>query len=155
MSGKISVVLFGHSFPARLLRHVREQQNATSVSSLLGLDEKYTVFVDGHSGLTYGRLLGSLPHYVGKMKEKSVDILVVDLGTNDLCSQENTPEKVVQMALGFIDSLNPRGVTPRCTVFLSVIQRSVISRRGQVACSTFNHRARTLFHSISTGSMFL
>ena len=142
MSGKVSVVLFGHSFPARFLRHVREQNSDTSVSSVLGLDDRYSVFVDGHPGLTYARVLDSLPHYVRRMKEKSVDLLIIDLGTNDLCNHENTPETVVQMALKFIDSLVPQGVTPQHIVFLSVIQRSAISRRGQVACSTFNHRVR-------------
>lgn len=145
MSEGTSVVLFGHSFPARLARYIRNQQK--QVSDFLGLGPEYSVVIDGHPGLTYARAIGSFNHYTQRMKRVAVDILLIDLGTNDLCDMLTTPGEVVKRATRFLNLLTENGISPKHVVFLSVIQRSVITRRGQVAVSTFNHRVRR-FNSI-------
>ena len=76
------------------------------------------------------------------MNTKLFDILRVDLGTNDLCGPDNPPEVVLQKVSTFLDHLTSNSITPQKIVFLSVIRRSSISRPGQVACSTFNHRVK-------------
>ena len=43
MSGQKSVFLFGHSFPARLLRQARDQH--TEPKKLIGLSNRFTIFV--------------------------------------------------------------------------------------------------------------
>ena len=119
MSDKTRVFLFGHSFPARLLRQSRDQ--GRSVSELMSLNDHITIFVEGHPGLTFARIFDSLPHYLSKMKARPMDILLLNLGTNDLCHVENVPELVVAQALKFLDGLKANDVIPKCIVFLSVL----------------------------------
>jgi hypothetical protein len=140
MSAKTRVFLFGHSFPARLLRQSREQRK--DVSAFMSLNDNFSIFVEGHPGLTFARVFDSLPYYFAKMRSKPIDILLVDLGTNDLCHPDNLPDVVVDQALRFLDELKSNNIAPKRTIFLSVIKRSVISRSGQVSCSTFNHRVK-------------
>ena len=66
------------------------------------------------------------------------------MGSNDLCDSNCPPEVVLQNVDTFLDHLKSHGVTPQKFVFLSVIRRTVISRSGQVSCSTFTHRAKKL-----------
>ncbi len=106
------------------------------------MSSRFTIFVEGHPGLSFGRIFDNLSHYLSIMKTKLFDILVVDLGTNDLCDSDNPPEVVIQKVLTFLDHLKSNNITPQKIVFLSVIRRSSISRPGQIACSTFNHRAK-------------
>ena len=108
----------------------------------MNLNDHFTIFVEGHPGLTYGRIFDSLPHYLAKMKTRPIDILLIDVGTNDLCHPDNLPEIVVDQALKFLDELRSNHIKPKRILFLSVTKRSVISRPGQVTCSTFNHRVK-------------
>ena len=140
MSRKTSVFLFGHSFPARLLRQSRERR--IDPKTLVGLSNRFTLFVEGHPGLTYSRIFDNLSHYLALLKSRTIDILLVDLGSNDLCDPGCPPEVVLQNVDRFLDHLESHGVTPQKIVFLSVIRRTVISRSGQVSCTTFNHRAK-------------
>ena len=140
MSAQISVFLYGHSFPARLMRQAQEQ--GKNAKSLLGLNDHFNIFVEGHPGLTYRRILGNLPHYFSELKSKSFDILLIDLGTNDLCNPDDPPEILLQHVVQFIDQLRAHDISPQKVVFLSVIKRFSISRRGQVSLTTFNHRVK-------------
>ena len=126
MSEKTSVVLFGHSFPARLARQARKA--GVDAETFIGLSDRFTIFVEGHPGLTFSRIFGSSADYLSKLRSNVIDILVIDLGTNDLCNQADSAEVVVQKAVQFLDLLKSNSVVPKRTVFLSVIQRSAISR---------------------------
>lgn len=135
------VYIFGHSFPTRFLREVHARQS--SVNDVLGVTGSYNVVVDGHPGLTYGRIFRSPDHYFGKMAVcAKIDLLLVDMGTNDISARDSPPHVVVDNTLKFLDMLAERGIRPGCTVFLSVIQRSCLNRRNQVPVRTFNHRVR-------------
>ena len=91
---KTSVFLFGHSFPA-ILRQSREQH--VEPKALVGMSNRFTLFVEGHPGLTYPRIFNNLSHYLSHylslLKSKTFDILIVDMGSNDLCDP-NCPEKL-------------------------------------------------------------
>lgn len=147
MSDQTKVFLFGHSFPARLLRRAREE--GVEVSGLMNLNDHFDIFVEGHSGLTYDRIFSSIPHYFAKMRSKSIDILLLDLGTNDLCHVDNCAEVVVEQSLRFLSELKSNHIIPKRTIFLSVIKRSIITRPGQVTVSTFNHRVKDFNRRLS------
>ena len=141
MAEKPCFYLFGHSFPARLARaaHSRRQPAA----NFIGVGTHCDLVIEGHPGLTFSRIFDNLPHYMSKMCAMTrIDVLCIDIGTNDLCEPANTPEQVVQKMFKFLESLEENRIHPRCIVVLSVLQRSKISRSGQISVSTFNHRVR-------------
>ena len=75
MSKKPEVLIFGHSFPARLMRRSRE--NGESVRQLLNLSEDTAnVIVRGHPGLTFSRVLQSPEHYLREICRRPVDAVV-------------------------------------------------------------------------------
>lgn len=141
MAAQTSVFLFGHSFPARLHRQAREQHLTAKV--LIGLSDRFSIFVEGHPGLTYRRIFDNLPHYLAKLQRESFDVLLIDLGTNDLCNPNDPPDIVVQYVVRFLDHLKTHSIIPKKIVFLSVLKRSSISRASQVSCTNFNHRVKT------------
>lgn len=141
MADRVRVFIYGHSFPARLLRRSRE--TGSSMAELLGLapDWLCDVFVEGHPGLTFGRIFDSTDHYIRKIAAEPIDILIIDMGTNDLCDPSGTPDTVVQQTTRFLDLILGLALPPRHVVVLSVIRRSRITRAGQITVSTFNNRA--------------
>ena len=145
MSGQTSVFLFGHSFPAGLLRQAMEQH--IEPKTLVELSNRFTIFVEGHQGLTYSRSFCNLSHYLSLLKSKVFDILIIDLGTNDLCDPNNPAEVVLQNVTKFLDHLKVNDISPQKIVFMSVIRRSAISRpaphsiigqKGSIGCSLVN-----------------
>ena len=140
MVERTSAILFGHSFPRRLCKEA--QKCDIRVEQLIGLPEGFSVEIDGYSGLTFDKVLENPRMYLRGLKARTVDILCVDLGTNDLCSRKNTPSVVVQRCVEFLDLLRMEDIRPKRIVMLSVIQRAGTNRPGQVSVATFNHRAR-------------
>ena len=125
MSDKQNVYIYGHSIPARLLRSARQSHQI--ISKLLNVELSRNVFDEGHPGLTYDRIFSSGDRYFKEIKRHSVDLLRIDLGSNDLCETGGTASVVVQNVLRFLESLESQGVCPRNIVILSVIRRSKIA----------------------------
>lgn len=147
MSERPHVFLFGHSFLSRLSREAQREHR--SVRDFIGVPDRCSLFVEGHPGLTYQRLFSNADHYLKEMMKKQIDILILDMGTNDLCNPEVTPARLVQNNIQLLNLLETRGINPQCIVILSIIQRSKISRTGQVDLTTFNHRVRRFNSMIS------
>ena len=104
MSKKPEVLIFGHSFSARLMRRSRE--TGESVRQLLNLSEDTAnVMVRGHPGLTFSRVLQSPVHYHREICHRPMDAVVVDVGTNDLCNIDGEVDEVVSRAINFLDLL--------------------------------------------------
>ena len=94
MNERQKVFLYGHSFPARLLRW--STARAETVERSVGISDKCSMFVEGHPGLSFDRVLANENHYFRKLRTHSIDVLCIDLGTNDLCSIDGTPQVVVE-----------------------------------------------------------
>lgn len=140
MVDKQKVYLFGHSFPARLLRLSRDKSE--SVAETIRVSDKHSVYIEGHPGLTYVRIFTNEAHYFSKLQAHSFDILCIDMGTNDLSAVDGTPKVVVDNTIKFLENLQAKGIRPKCIMLLSVIRRSRITRSGQVSITTFNNRVR-------------
>ncbi len=109
---KLVVYIFGHSFPSGLAREARAHH--LSCRDMLELTNKHDVFVEGHPGLTYSRMFASANHYFMKMKAlEKIDLLCIDMGTNDLCNLDSTPKVVVDNTLRFLEMLGARGITAK------------------------------------------
>ena len=89
--------------------------------------------------MTFSRISQNPSRFLSALK--GYDIIIVDLGTNDLCDMHVTPSSfIVSRAMGLMDLFDQIEVKPECIVFLAVLQRTQITRQGQVTLTTFIHR---------------
>ena len=133
------VSLFGHSFIKRLC-HLSGRRREEVVQTL-GLQSCAKVIAYGQGGLSFKRVLESPDRYLKEMGHP--DLLVIDLGTNDLTCGHSTVAEVADDALRFLALLDD-DVRPNMIILLSVIQRTSLSDRGGMTMSpsTFNRRAK-------------
>ena len=134
---RLKIVHFGHSFPRRLYRIVLDHH--TSINQLMDYHDG-DIFLAGYSGLTYDRIFSNPEKYLQHLLGRHIDILTVDLGTNDLCSPENSPADIVQKCRMFLQCLKQYKINPRVTVFLTVIQRNKMTYPGSVPLNVFNRK---------------
>ena len=135
---------FGHSFPRRLFQYVSSKGD--SVDVVVGSPTSCRLYLDGHSGLTYSKIFHNPGQILARIKRNlsqgSIDVLSVDLGTNDLCSPEITVSELIERVVRFIKLLSEHEIKPKYLVFFSIIRRSYITRPGQVSINCFNHRVK-------------
>ena len=67
--------------------------------------------------------------------------MILDLGTNDLCSRDREPLDFFVLLREFVDALPSWNIHPDKVVFLPVLPRTGSMRRGQVSVDEFNQRA--------------
>ena len=80
---------FGHSFVTHLFGMI--EPSGQSIFSYLGLREPFNVVLQGFSGLTFYKVLSNPDRFLHQLQtQTSIDILSVDLGSNDLCHPMNT-----------------------------------------------------------------
>ena len=77
--------------------------------------------------------------YLSDICRRHPDLMVIDLGTNDIACGDTT---VADNAMRFI-ALVDNDVNPEMIVILSVIQRTSMGNRGGMTLSTFNHRVKS------------
>ena len=140
----VRVCLFGHSFPARADRF-----KGAHSQSFASLPDDCVMDIKGHSGLTFSRISRNPSRFLSALK--GYDIIIVDLGTNDLCDMHITPSSLVSRAMGLMDLFDQFEVKPKCIVFLAVLQRTQITRQGQVTLTTFNHRVKKFNAQLAKG----
>jgi lysophospholipase L1-like esterase len=135
---------FGHSFPKRIFNYVKD--NHKTVHEVINPPELCKIFIDGYSGLTYKKLFDDPDRFLHKLKRNNnagpIDVISIDMGTNDLCNPSTSVEDLVVSALSFIDLLLREGIRPKYIVFFSIIQRTEFTRTHQVTVSCFNHRIK-------------
>ena len=104
------------------------------------------VIAYGQGGLSFKRVLESPDQYLKEIGHP--DLLVIDLGSNDLTCVYSTVAEVADDALRFL-ALVDNDVRPKMIVLLSVIERTSVSDRGgmTMSTSTFNLRP-TVGHPI-------
>ena len=135
---------FGHSFPRRLYKYI--QSTGHPPSTVLELPSGSSIFIDGYSGLSLQKVLSNPDCYLARLNDylsrSTIDILSVDIGTNDLCAPEVTVSVLIGYVIEFIELLVSRKIRPKLLVFFSIIQRTRMTRSGQVNLQCFNHRAK-------------
>ena len=136
--------LFGHSFPKRLFWYIRGTDQTTE--SMVNSPDCCNLYLDGYSGLTYTKIFSDPDRFLSRLKRnntlEAIDVLIVDMGTNELCDPRVTVSDIVRSVLSFIRLLTSEGIRPKFIVHLSVLQRTYINRPNQVSVACFNHRAR-------------
>ena len=134
------VCLFGHSFVKRLCNW--SGCRGELVVETLGLQDFSQVVAYGQGGLSFKRVLASLDRYMCEIGRCHPDLLVVDLGTNDLAGTDCTVSDVVNRALRFL-ALVDNEVHPNMILVLSVVQRTCMGNRCDMSLSQFNHRVKS------------
>lgn len=138
MERPLQIVHYGHSFPRRLYSTCIERK--ISPTQLIGL-EADKLYIYGYGGLHYDYIFDDPARYLGRLVDRHIDILSVDLGSNDLCDKDNSPAIVVDKAKRFLDLLDEWNIRPTVVSFISVLQRKGLqARRNQVELNTYNHR---------------
>ena len=127
--------LFGHSFPKRLAGHLPTDESA------IKLPEYCSMVLDGYSGLLFQKVLRNPTFYFLKRHDTfriaQSDVIIVDLGTNDLCDLDVTAAVLIHHVIEFIHLLQGQGLTPKHLIFLSIIQRTKFTRQNQVTIQNF------------------
>lgn len=133
-----TLYLYGHSHPNHLRRMCEE--NGTSYATLFQRTND-NVLIEGHGGLSYDRLFDSPDHYTHRLRQQPIDVLCVDMGTNDLCHPNVSPDKLVELTEDFLDTMRMYRIRPKITVFLSVLKRTFMSSHpNQVSLHVHNQR---------------
>ena len=97
------------------------------------------VIAYGQDSLSFKRVLESPDQYLKEIGRP--DLLVIDLGSNDLTCVYSTVAEVADDALRFL-ALVDNDVRPKMIVLLSVIRRTSVSDRGGINMSTFTFNLR-------------
>ena len=147
--------LLGHSFVERYRR--RAAHDGQTVGQATGLARECQLQTQGMSGGTFHRLLTSPGDLLRRLETITcvLDLVVVDLGTNDLCPQDASPGLVVDSALALVELLRQSNRSPTTIVFLSVIQRTSKGRHLAVSVRRFNRRAKAFNAKLAARVQFL
>ena len=114
-------VLFGHSFVKRLknkhgcIYDVELQRGKCSITCI------------GEGGLTVSRIQKKPSRYFQQLRKLQPTVLIIDLGTNDLCSAEVTPHQVHASLCEIVRDLRRWNVCPEAVVFC----QSCLGQKGQ------------------------
>ena len=146
---KPKVMLFGHSFVKRL--SCRSERRGESVSQTLGVEAGCAMSSFGQGGLTFDKILLDPGRYTQRiLVGGQPDLLIVDVGSNDLGAVDTSVAEVVDNALRFLGMLDAHGVFPQRILFMSVIQRTAGGMHGGVALRTYNHRVKAYNARLAT-----
>ena len=149
------VYLLGHSFVDRYRR--RATQGKQSMGQATGLASECQVQAHAVSGGTFLKLLASPGDLLCRLEEipRVLDMVVIDLGTNDLCSQDASPGLVVDSAVALVELLRRSNRSPTTIVFLSVIQRTSKGRYVAVSLRCFNRRVKAFNAKLAARIQFM
>lgn len=125
-----SVVIYGHSFPARLW-DICENRGIYG-EHLFGRPHD-RVYLDGYRGLLYDRIQARSDWYLHNLFHREIDVFCVDMGSNDLCYPDITPAVLCGKVHDFMELLRRYRIRPKATVFLSVLCRTWLMHvEGQI-----------------------
>ena len=105
-------VLFVPSFVKRL-RNKR--------GSVVNIDLKrgsVSVTCLGEGGLNFARIQAKPNRYFPQLRDAQPSVLVLDLGTNDLCSKKDSPSVIFIQYCVFLNELQKWGINPDVIVLL-------------------------------------
>ena len=112
-------VLFGHSYVKRLknkrgsIVHIELQRGSIPITCL------------GEGGLNFERIQARPDQYFPQLRNAQPSILVMDLGTNDLCSHRGNPSAIFHTYCDFVNEFQKWGISPDVIVFLQVLHVQV------------------------------
>ena len=122
--------LFGHSFVRRIAAGAEEIRVEVG-------GQEHRIHCLGEGGLSFRRIDQRQPKYHSQIRNASPDILIIDLGTNDLTQE--SPEVVAGRLWGFLDSLH---VKPSGIFILPTLPRTRSYVHAALSLVDFNRRVQ-------------
>ena len=120
MDSPKKVMFIGHSFVCRLQRH------------FYGLHQ-YNIGLDTYCEALFlakpGAHLTDLWRFANAVIAKKPNVLIIDIGTNDLCSYGYSPSLLTAEYRSFLNILIDMGIQK--IVLIPVLYRSALARRSQ------------------------
>lgn len=95
-----------------------------------------------------------LESFFESLRQANPSVLILDLGTNDLCSKDIDSNQVYSLLCDFVHELPMRGINPEIIVFLPVLPRTGGLRVNQVSLEEFNARVER-FNDLVQKSTFV
>lgn len=129
------VVLFGHSFVKRFAGRCK------AVVDIELERESIPITCLGEGGLSLSRMASNHRRYYQLIAKANPSILIIDLGTNDLCSRDIEPEALLDSLCAFVRDMKKYAIYPSVIVFLPVLPRTGNMRPNQVSVDQFNSKA--------------
>ena len=107
----VNFVLFGHSFVKRL-------GNKKSFVMTVELERSQVpITCLGEGGLTLDRIQSKPGAYLRQLEKAQHSVLILDLGTNDLCSKDMEPLDFFVSLREFVDTMPSWNIHPDKVVF--------------------------------------
>lgn len=147
-----NILIYGHSHVVKLSELCEELQVQPAQLFYRPND---AIRLHSHRGLNYARMFDRIDHYFRPIMESDLDILVMVMGSNDLCDSDVGPQQLEERVLTFLDYMNHMRIRPRITTFLSVLKRTALSQdyEGQIHDITeYNHRVDS-FNQMIQGTL--
>ena len=118
------VYLLGHSFVERYRR--RAARNRQSMGQATELARECQLQAHGVSGGSFHQLLASPGDLLHRLDDipRALDLLVVDMGTDELCPHDASHGLVVDSAVALVEPLRQSNRSPTTIAFMTVIQRT-------------------------------
>ena len=128
-----NVAIIGHSFIRRLNEWIRRNMWPTTVG-------KNHVFLYGRSGAKVVHVAYGLSDI---MRRRRHDCVVLQIGSNDLCDAEKTPDSVASSIFQIINTLKKKHSIKHIIIF-EVLRRNKSNRYMEIELGLYNERVQTL-----------
>ena len=133
----LSVTIIGHSFVRRL--EEGSTRRGESLAETTGLQDIAVVRAIHAGGATFGSATsGRHRHIVERLFHHKPDVVIIDLGTNDMSTEKGSASFAVSEALRFVEMLRPMNVH---VIFMGVVARTAVGCH-RLPEKVFNRRAR-------------
>ena len=112
-------LLVGHSFVQRMVEFIERNQDSGFYSCTFGVDNSCDVKTIGIGGRTVDKLI---KFDLQTIRGTAPNVIIMDIGSNDLCDKEVDPDTVALSILALVELLL-KDLPLRCLVLCQVLPR--------------------------------
>ena len=112
-------LLVGHSFVQRMVEFIERNQDSGVYSCTFGVDNSCNVKTIGIGGRTVDKLI---KFDLQTIWDTAPNVVIMDIGSNDLCDKEADPDTVILSILALVELLL-KDLLLRCLVLWQVLPR--------------------------------
>ena len=133
----LAILLVGHFFVWRFSQRAADGEE--SMAEAAGLQTVGCFQTIWSNGATFTRAIDPQAGLISRLRDlpQLPDILVLDLGTNDLCPVGAAVSGVIDEAIASIELLRNSHLLPEHLVFMGVVQRTAASCHRGVPAHVF------------------
>lgn len=95
-------LMVGHSFVRRMVEFIERNQDSSFYSRTFGVDHSCNVETIGSGGRTVNKLI---KFDLQMIRGTAPNVILMDIGSNDLCDKEADPDTVALSILALVELL--------------------------------------------------